>query len=202
MIGIIDYGMGNLRSVSKAFELIGAEVIVSGDTNELVKADKLVLPGVGAFGDGMNNLRKLGLIEFMHSQVMVNKKPLLGICLGMQLLAEKGYERGENKGLGFVAGEVKKFDMGERNLKVPHVGWNEVKFKEEGLFRGIKSGSCFYFVHSYHLICKEPKDAIGTTEYGYTFTSAVNKGNIFGTQFHPEKSQEAGLKLLENYLKR
>jgi glutamine amidotransferase len=199
MIGIVDYGMGNLRSVAKAFELIGAEVIVSGIPDELLAADRLVLPGVGAFGDGMANLKRLGLDSFLNSEVIEKKKPILGICLGMQLMAREGFERGHHTGLGWIDAKVSKFQLG--SLKVPHVGWNEVSFKQDiHLFRGMRNNSCFYFVHSYHVICDNPEDVSAVCEYGYEFTASVRKGNIFGTQFHPEKSQEAGLKVLENYL--
>lgn len=201
MIGIVDYGMGNLRSVAKAFELLGAETVVSGKPEELQAAEKLVLPGVGAFGDGMANLRKLGLDKFLEGEVLGKKKPMLGICLGMQLLAQEGFERGRNKGLGFIGGKVAKFELEAQGLKVPHVGWNEVRFLGENpLFRGLKDGACFYFVHSYHMVCDDKKDVSAVCDYGYEFTAAVRRGNIFGTQFHPEKSQEAGLRVLENYI--
>ncbi|HNT61198.1 MAG TPA: imidazole glycerol phosphate synthase subunit HisH [Candidatus Bilamarchaeaceae archaeon] len=201
MIGIIDYGMGNLRSVAKAFELLGAEVLISGNSEELVVAEKLVLPGVGAFGDGMENLRKRGLVDFLDKEVNRNGKMILGICLGMQLLAERGFERGENRGLGWIGGEVRKFSVDGQGLKVPHVGWNEVRFgRDDPLFRGIRNGSCFYFVHSYHMACRDRADVLATCNYGHDFTAAVRKKNIMGTQFHPEKSQDAGLRILENYL--
>lgn len=201
MIGIIDYGMGNLKSVYNALDLLGADVILSSKPEELQRADKLILPGVGAFGDGISNLRKMGLADFMNAEVLENKKPILGICLGMQLLAKEGFERGRHEGLGWIDASVRKFELADKGLKVPHVGWNEVTFVGENpIFKGIKSGNCFYFVHSYHMACNENADVAATCEYGYAFTASVRKGNIFGTQFHPEKSQEAGLKILENYI--
>jgi glutamine amidotransferase len=201
MIGIVDYGMGNLRSVAKALELLGADTLVSGKPEELAKAEKLVLPGVGAFGDGIANLNSTGLLNFLNEDVLVNKKPILGICLGMQLFAREGFERGRHAGLGWLDSSVQKFQLDTHNLKVPHVGWNEVRFKGDNpIFRGIRNGSSFYFVHSYHMICRNPEDVAATCEYGYEFTAAIRKENIFGTQFHPEKSQDVGLKVLENYM--
>jgi len=201
MIGIVDYGMGNLRSVAKAFELLGAEVIVSGKPAELSAAEKLVLPGVGAFGDGIANLQRLGLSEFLHTEVFENKKPILGICLGMQLMARRGFERGRHKGLGWIDAEVKRFQVEPFGLKVPHVGWNEVELGGGNpIFKGIRSRSCFYFVHSYHVVCTDKNDVAALCNYGYDFTAAVRRNNVYGTQFHPEKSQEAGLKLLKNYI--
>ncbi|MBU1165629.1 imidazole glycerol phosphate synthase subunit HisH [Candidatus Micrarchaeota archaeon] len=212
MIGIIDYGMGNLRSVAKALELLGADVTVTADLSELSTAEKLVLPGVGAFGDGMKNLHSLGLVDFLGTEVLTNKKPLIGICLGMQLLAKEGFERGHHTGLGWIDASVRKFDFsghhgGNANqvLKVPHVGWNDVKFTDgeqnlNSIFNGLKDGVSFYFVHSYHMICQDKSDVAAICNYGYDFTAAVHRDNIFGTQFHPEKSQDAGLKVLENYI--
>ncbi|MFH1394332.1 MAG: imidazole glycerol phosphate synthase subunit HisH [Candidatus Micrarchaeota archaeon] len=201
MIGIIDYGMGNLRSVYNALDLLGSEVMISSSPDELKKADKLVLPGVGAFGDGISNLRKSGLASFMQQEVIESQKPILGICLGMQLLAKEGFERGRHEGLGWIDASVRKFELSDKGLKVPHVGWNEVTFtKENPIFSRISSGNCFYFVHSYHMVCADGQDVAATCEYGYTFTASVRKGNIFGTQFHPEKSQDVGLKVLENFI--
>ncbi|MFH2021083.1 MAG: imidazole glycerol phosphate synthase subunit HisH [archaeon] len=212
MIGIIDYGMGNLRSVAKALELLGADVVVTADSSRLADAEKLVLPGVGAFGDGMKNLNSLGLVDFLGTEVLTNRKPLLGICLGMQLLATDGFERGHHVGLGWIDASVRKFDFSGSNggstmrvFKVPHVGWNDVKFTNpeqtpNPIFSGLKDGASFYFVHSYHMVCKNNSDIAATCNYGYDFTAAVLHGNIFGTQFHPEKSQDTGLKVLENYV--
>lgn len=200
MIVIVDYDMGNLRSIAKALEYVGGDVIISSKPEDLKKAEKIVLPGVGAFRDGMANLQKKGLDLVLNEEVNKNKKPFLGICLGMQLLADKSYEFGEWNGLGFISGEVKKFDINKK-YKIPHVGWNNVKIiYEHPLLKGIKDNSDFYFVHSYHLICKDKKAIAGTCEYGGDFTAMVAKDNIFATQFHPEKSQKSGLKLLENFV--
>lgn len=201
MVVIIDYGLGNLFSVAKAFQRIGAEARISGDPEDLRQAERLVLPGVGAFGDGMENLRAKGLIEALKTEVLENKKPFLGICLGLQLLAEKGYEYGEHGGLGFVRGDVRKLKVESFGLKVPHIGWNEVEIvREHSLFAGFKPKSEFYFLHSYQLDCGDGIDRAATAEYGETITAAIARDNMFATQFHPEKSQEAGLKLLENFI--
>lgn len=200
MIVIVDYGLGNLFSVAKAFEMIGASVRISGDPQEIKQADRLVLPGVGAFGDGMEYLSKNGLDKVLINEVLVNKKPFLGICLGLQLLADMGFEYGEYKGLSLVKGRVRKLEVGE-GMKIPQVGWNDISFvKNSPLFEGIKNGSDFYFVHSYQMICDDPKDIAATALYGETVTAAIEKDNIFATQFHPEKSQDVGLKLLENFV--
>ena len=202
MVVIIDYGLGNLFSVAKAFEMIGAEVLVSKNPKDLARADHIVLPGVGAFADGINYLKDKGFISELAEQVLKNKKPFLGICLGMQLLAEKGFEYGEHKGLGWLKGEVKKLDVEKLGLKVPHIGWNSLAIKKDSqMFFGIKPNSDFYFVHSYALHCTDASDVVATTFYGEEITSAVIHENIWAVQFHPEKSQEAGLKLLENFIK-
>lgn len=201
MIAVVDYEMGNLRSIAKALEFVGGDVIVSNKPEDLRSAKKIVLPGVGAFRDGMINLQKKDLISILRQEVKEKKKPLFGICLGMQLLADKSYEFGEWKGLGFISGEVKKFDIDDK-YKVPHVGWNNVKFvSDHPLLKGVKNNSDFYFVHSYHLICQEESMVAGVCDYGGDFTAIVAKDNIFATQFHPEKSQKSGLKILENFVK-
>lgn len=200
MIFIVDYGMGNLHSIAKAFEYVGAEVKISSDAKEISRADKIVLPGVGAFRDGMENLKKQGLDVVLRKEVLENKKPFLGICLGMQLLADKSFEFGEWNGLGFVSGEVCEFDV-DKKLKVPHVGWNDVNvLKDAPILSGIKNNSDFYFVHSYHLVCKDKENILGVSDYGGEFTAMINKDNIVAAQFHPEKSQRDGLKLLKNFL--
>ncbi|SMC10131.1 imidazole glycerol phosphate synthase subunit HisH [Nitratiruptor tergarcus] len=200
-IAIIDYNMGNLRSVSNAFEKIGNPATIEKDPEKLKEYDKLILPGVGAFGDAMEHLRQSALqeaiIEFAQSG-----KPILGICLGMQLLFEKSYEFGEHQGLGLIPGEVVPFDKSrfEHRLKVPHMGWNELFVqKETPIFRGLPQAFYLYFVHSYHAVCDDAY-AIGKTVYGYEFVSAVQKENIFGLQPHPEKSHENGLKILKNFV--
>ncbi len=200
---IIDYKMGNLRSVQKAFEKVGCSAIVTDNYELIKKADKLVLPGVGAFKDGMKHLEELGLVELLNEEVLVNKKPFLGICLGMQLIAKRSYENGKTDGLGWIDAEVIKFDFTNREkvLKVPHVGWNDVKYKNKNiLFDNIVNESDFYFVHSYYFSTQE--DIVSsTTDYGFYFVSSIQKDNIFAFQFHPEKSQVVGLKILENFVK-
>jgi glutamine amidotransferase len=200
MIVVVDYGLGNLFSVAKAFEMIGAEVMISADPIEIGKAERLVLPGVGAFGDGMDYLSEKGLDKVLTHEVLINKKPFLGICLGMQLLGNIGFEYGEHKGLSLVRGNVRKLEV-EEGTKIPHVGWNDVSItKKSPLFEGIKQGADFYFVHSYQLICDDQDDVVATTFYGESVTAAIQKENIFATQFHPEKSQDVGLKLMENFV--
>jgi len=197
---IIDYKMGNLRSVQKAFEKIGCNAIISNDKDIILNAKKLVLPGVGAFKDGMKHLEELDLIETLNKKVLEDKIPILGICLGMQLLSKKSYENGETEGLGWIDAEVIKFEFDNKNLKVPHVGWNEVIFQDEDnlLFSNIENHKDFYFVHSYYF---KPHENVTTTttDYGFEFTSSINKNNIFATQFHPEKSQKNGLQILKNF---
>lgn len=195
MIGIIDYHLNNLRSVQKAFEKVGVESFISDDVRELQKAEKLVLPGVGAFGQAMENLHNLGLEQLLNEHVSQGKK-LLGICLGMQLLFTKSYEMGEYNGLNFINGEVKIFPS---SVKVPHMGWNQIEHvKQSPIVKNIKENSFVYFVHSYFV---EPKENVTLmqTEYGTRFTSIVQKNNIYGIQFHPEKSQTTGLQLLKNF---
>ena len=195
MIGIIDYHLNNLRSVQKALEKVGANAFISDSPEDLSKAEKLVLPGVGAFGQAMENLNALGFVPVISDHV-ARKKPLLGICLGMQLLFTKSYELGEYDGLGFVDGEVKKFPS---DVKIPHMGWNQVDIVQQSeLLSGVQSGTFAYFVHSYFV---DPKEnvTLTKTDYGIPFTSIIQKENIFGIQFHPEKSQATGLQLLKNF---
>lgn len=195
MIGIVDYHINNLRSVQKAFEKVGAQSFISDQPDELRKAEKLVLPGVGAFGQAMENLRVLGLVDVLNEHV-TSGKPLLGICLGMQLLFTKSYELGEYSGLDFVKGEVKMFPA---TLKVPHMGWNQVEIVNQSpLLKNVEEKSFVYFVHSYYV---EPKEnvTLTLTEYGFRFTSIIQQNNIFAMQFHPEKSQKTGLQLLKNF---
>ncbi len=198
MIVIVDYGMGNLRSVQKGFERIGSKALVSRDTEAINSATKLVLPGVGAFPECMKNLSRFGLIESILD-FLKSGKPFLGICLGLQLLFDESEEFGLNRGLEVIPGKVKAFrrDMG---LKIPHMGWNQVIFKKDiPIFDGIDNESFFYFVHSYYIEPEQQSDTAAETSYGITFTSAIARGNIFALQFHPEKSQKNGLKILANF---
>ncbi len=200
MVAVVDYGMGNLRSLAKALEAVGAEVCVSSDPATLGRAERIVLPGVGAFGECVSNLRRSGLIDALEMEVRVHKKPFLGICLGMQVLATEGREYGIHPGLDWIPGVVRSFRE-DRQVKVPHVGWNEViPRKPSPLFAGLRAESTFYFVHSYHFVCKDPGSVAAECDYGGMFTAAVQRENIFATQFHPEKSQDQGLRLLRNFL--
>ena len=201
MIVIIDYGIGNLASVLNMFKKIGAkDVCISSDNSIIEKADKLLLPGVGSFDAGMNNLEKSGLIPILNNKVLIKKTPILGICLGMQLLTQKS-EEGIKPGLGWIDGETLKFNFNNNNeLKIPHMGWNYVNVKKENPLININEKNRFYFVHSYYVKCKE-EQSIATTQYGFDFTCMVKKENIFGAQFHPEKSLRFGMKFLENFVK-
>lgn len=199
VVTVIDYGVGNLRSIAKALEAVGADVCVSGRPEDIRKAERLVLPGVGAFARGMANLGEAGLIDALREEVLEKGKPLLAICLGMQLLARESHECGVHTGLSWLAARV--VELEPQGLKVPHMGWNEV-FPEGGtpFFSGLGRAPIFYFVHSYHVVCDEPKMVVATCEYGAAIAAAVWHENIFATQFHPEKSQDNGLRLLGNFL--
>jgi len=202
MIGIINYGLGNLRSVLGAVEKLGHKGAISADPTTLALADKLILPGVGAFGDGMRNLTERELIEPLSEMVRTQRKPILGICLGFQLLAEGSDEFGEHTGLGWIPGRVKRIKTDDASLRVPHVGWNDFEQSRDCiLFDDVPDPALFYFVHSYHLETK-PEITVGTCTYGAPICAAVQSGNVFGTQFHPEKSQRHGLKVLQNFLER
>jgi len=194
---VVDYGMGNLRSVYKALLHVGFKnVTVSSDKNLIERADIIVFPGVGAFKDAMRNLKESGIIYPLIDGIKKGK-PFLGICLGLQLLFEKGYEFGEEEGLGVFKGEVR---LLPRGVKIPHMGWNQVWIKKDGgLFKNIKNGSYFYFVHSFRVIPCDEEIIASTTDYGEYFVSAVEKDNIWAVQFHPEKSQSLGLKVLSNF---
>lgn len=192
--------MGNLFSVKNALEAVGAEIVISKNPEDLKRADQIILPGVGAFPDGMKNLKELGIIPALEKEVLEKKKPFLGICLGSQLLASYGEEHGSTSGLGWINGRVRRFRVDEKQFRVPHVGWNDVSpVPGATLFKGIDS-DIFYFVHSYFVAPEDPGVVAATCEYGEKFTAAVERGNIFGVQFHPEKSQKSGLKLLKNFL--
>ncbi len=200
MIAVVDYNMGNLRSVENAFLKLGKRVSIVRDPDKIFKYDKLILPGVGAFGDAMEHLKMYALdeaiVEFANSG-----KSLLGICLGMQLLLDSSSEFGEHKGLGLIKGDVRGFDKDSFStpLKVPHMGWNEISIKNNPLFKGMDSKFYLYFVHSYHVVC-DKRYTIADSDYGYRFTSAINRDNIYGLQPHPEKSHDNGLKILKNFM--
>jgi glutamine amidotransferase len=201
MIGIIDYNMGNLRSVYNAFEKIGKKVDIVKDVDKLRNYDKIFLPGVGAFGDAMNCLDEAGMREAIVD-FSKSGKPLLGVCLGMQLLFDKSYEFGQTDGLSLIPGEIVEFDKTkfQTKLKVPHMGWNEILIqKSSPLLKDIKDETYLYFVHSFHATCEE-KYITAKTNYGYNFPSVVQKDNIFGFQPHPEKSHDNGLKILKNFV--
>lgn len=196
MVAVIDYGMGNVASVQKALNFLKMENCITADPNAIEKATHIVLPGVGSFLQGMNNLRESGLDKTLTEQVMVKKKKFLGVCLGMQLIAETSFEPYENKGLGWVKGKVVKFE--DTAIRVPHMGWNTVKVCNPTYFDEIEHDD-FYFIHSYHFIPSEESAIAAKVSYGADYVAAVQQDNIFATQFHPEKSQTAGLRLLENF---
>jgi glutamine amidotransferase len=201
MIGIVDYKMGNLASVQNAFAKLGEVTVVESDPSKFKEYDKLILPGVGAFGDAMEHLRERNMIEALR-EYAASGKYMFGICLGMQLLFESSEEFGEHEGLGLIKGHVKAFDTSKFSeaLKVPHMGWNRMFTNEHPLFKNLDEEHYLYFVHTYHVNCTDEADIIGRTTYGYEFTSAVSHNNIMGIQPHPEKSHENGLKILENFI--
>ncbi len=199
MVVIVDYGVGNLFSLVSSFSAIGVEAVASGDADVIRKADKIILPGVGAFGDASDKLFNSGLADVVVEQVKLGK-PLLGICLGMQLLFERSFEYGEHKGLGLIKGEIRPIkDVIPNDYKIPHIGWNALKFhKKSPLFKFIKEGDCVYFVHSFYATdCDE--SVIASAEYGEYLTASVQNGNVFGCQFHPEKSGKVGLNILRAF---
>ena len=200
MIAIIDYGVGNLFSLKSSFAAIGYEAVVSGDSEEIARADKLILPGVGAFGDAMVKLKETGLERVLKEEAKKGK-PILGICLGMQLLLEKSFEYGEHEGLGLIPGEIRPIaDVIPKNLKIPHIGWNALRFKngKHPIFRYLKEGDHVYFVHSFYGANCDAS-TIAVTDYGAPLTAAVAKDNVVGCQFHPEKSGEVGLSILRAF---
>lgn len=200
-VAIIDYGMCNLDSVRRAVEECGGAPIVTDQAAEIGKANRIILPGVGAFPDAMHNIKQRSLDQILGEQVLEQQIPLLGICLGMQLLATKSWEVRECEGLGWIDGEVVRLQPTAQDRRIPHVGWNDVVYRRESpLFRGIPSGKDFYLVHSYHLVCCHPEDAVACTPYCGGFTSVVQRDWIFGVQFHPEKSQRVGFQVLKNFL--
>ena len=201
MITIINYGAGNIKSIQNMLKKLGIESEISDDATTINNAKKLILPGVGAFDYGMQQLKKSGLIETLYKKVIEEKTPLLGICLGAQMLGNKS-EEGTEKGLAWIDMDVVKFDTKKlsNNLKVPHMNWNEINIKKTTpLFNKLNNQSRFYFVHTYHMQTNNPTDVLCTSNYGYEFVSGVHKNNIWGMQFHPEKSHKFGMKLLENF---
>ena len=198
MIAIINYGLGNLHSVQKATAYVCGAAVVTDDAQEILEADKVILPGVGAFADGMKGLESRRLVQVVQKVVELGK-PLLGICLGMQLLFEESEEQGQHQGLGLLAGKVDLFQ--QSSVKVPQIGWNQVEIcKPSGLLKGIQDGDYLYFNHGYYCIPEDARDVLTMTDYGVRFASSVERELIFGVQFHPEKSQNTGLQILKNFV--
>lgn len=202
MIGIIDYGMGNLLSVKNAIEYLGYEAEFTTENSDFSNYEKLILPGVGAFPDCINNLNISGLSDILNLEVIQKRKPILGICLGMQVMASIGNENFRTTGLNWFDAEIDKMSVINPDLKIPHVGWADVKIKNHYIFEGLNQTNEFYFVHSYYMNCRNEKDVIATIHHEKDFTAAIAKDNIIGCQFHPEKSQESGLILLKNFIKK
>lgn len=199
MIAIIDYDAGNIKSVEKAIISLGEEVVVTKDAQTILSADGVILPGVGAFGDAMEKLHTYGLVEVIRECVK-KEIPFLGICLGLQLMFESSEESPGVEGLGLLKGTIKRIPAKE-GLKIPHIGWNNLTFQKEGkLFKGLPQNSYVYFVHSYYLAAEDETSVAATTEYGTLIHASVEKGNVFACQFHPEKSSEVGLKILQNFI--
>ena len=199
MIAMIDYDAGNIKSVEKALQKLGADVVITKDPQVILSADKVILPGVGAFGDAMNNLKKYGLDKVIH-QVVEKGTPFLGICLGLQLLFERSDESPEAVGLGILKGEVLRIPDAE-GLKIPHMGWNSLHLQNNGrLFKGLKENDYVYFVHSYYLKAEEEEIVKATTNYSVNIHASVEKDNVFACQFHPEKSSDVGLQILKNFV--
>ena len=199
MIAVVDYDAGNVKSVEKAIEKLGAKHILTSDPAEIAKADAVILPGVGNFGDCVSKLKERGL-DASLKEYAASGKPFLGICVGLQLLFDESEESPGVKGLSILPGKIKRFP-GSADLKVPQIGWNDIIESKGRLLEGIDKETYFYFVHSYYLECEDPSIVTSRTEYGITYDSSVEKGNVFATQFHPEKSSDAGLKVLSNFLK-
>ena len=200
MIVIIDYGMGNLRSVQKAFERIRIPATISSNPQEIQTADKLVLPGVGHFEQGITNLKNKGLFDLLNEVVINKKKQILGICLGMQLMTEFS-EEGNCDGFGWLKARTQRFSFKTNGLKIPHMGWNNLSIKNSiTLYKDITADNFFYFVHSYYISCESEQNILAETNYGNKFVSSFQKENIFGCQFHPEKSHDSGLQILKNFV--
>jgi imidazole glycerol-phosphate synthase subunit HisH len=201
MIAVVDYGMGNLGSVINALNALQADARLTTDVSDLQEASGIILPGVGAFGEGMENLRNMGFIEVLEEEVLQKKKPYLGICLGLQFLAKKGLEHGEKEGLGWIKGIVKTMEPNDPNIKIPHMGWNNIEIKKESkIFEGLQDDPVFYFVHSFAIYPEERDIITSVCDHGGEVVASIQKDNIFATQFHPEKSQSAGLKVLKNFI--
>jgi glutamine amidotransferase len=200
-IVIIDYGMGNLRSVQKKIDRLNASARISADTNVIAQASKLVLPGVGHFASGVRKLKNSGIWDVLNHKVLVERTPILGICLGMQLMATQS-EEGDAEGLGWFDAEVVRFNVTNRlTYKVPHIGWNTAEpVKPSPLFANVPPKAMFYFVHSYHMVCRQPLDILAQTTYDYPFASVIQKENMYGTQFHPEKSHDWGEQMMANFI--
>jgi len=196
MVAIIDYGMGNVASVQKALNFLGLKSTITADHQQIRDAEYIMLPGVGSFLQGMKNLRERGLDTLLTEEVIVNKKKFIGICLGMQLLSEHGTEPEDCKGLGWIKGTVVKFESG--TLRVPHMGWNNITVLNDTFYKGLEN-SDFYFIHSYHMVPEDRQVVAATVNYGTEVVASIQKDNIFATQFHPEKSQDAGLTLLKTF---
>lgn len=204
MITIIDYKMGNLGSISNIIKKVGYSSVISSDVNIIRKAQKIILPGVGSFAKAMENIKELNLIDVLNEKILIEKVPLLGICLGMQLLTQKS-EEGNVAGLGWIEAEVVKFNFTENasNLKIPHMGWNTVSVPDPHfLFDEMYENPRFYFVHSYHAVCKHSENVLTKSTFGYEFASGLKKDNIMGVQFHPEKSHKFGMKLIKNFIEK
>jgi imidazole glycerol-phosphate synthase subunit HisH len=200
MIAIIDYGMGNLHSIHNALQYLGYDSNITSNPKEILAANKIILPGVGSFYEAMSKLKERNLLDLLNEVVINQKKKVLGICLGMQLFAEQGIEGGNTIGLGWIKGKI--IPLNNKNLKMPHIGFNTtIICKPNSIFKDLKGNQDFYYVHSYVLACENEEDVASWTTYGSKFVSSVQKGNIFGTQFHPEKSQTTGLKVLKNFAK-
>ena len=205
MIGVIDYGIGNLRSVLKALQRAGGQASLVTTAAQVASAEKIVLPGVAAFGDAMGHLAERRLVDAIVGAIS-DGTPYLGFCLGLQLLFDVSYEKGEHRGLGVLGGKVVRFEFDTnetgRKLPVPHMGWNQLDIRREsGMLDGIETGQYVYFAHSYHVVPIDEDVVVTTTDYGYDFVSSVERGNVFATQFHPEKSQSVGLRLLRNFVR-
>ncbi len=204
MVAIIDYDAGNIKSVEKAFEYLGAQTLVTREPSEIYRADRVVLPGVGAFGDAVSRIREYGL-ETVIKEVTSKEVPFIGICLGQQLLFDRSDESDGAKGLGILRGSIRRIpdtDRDGNSYKIPQIGWNSLKFPNKGrLFKGIDEGAYVYFVHSYYLDAEDKSIVTATTDYNVTVEASVEKGNVFACQFHPEKSSEVGMQILDNFLK-